>query len=131
MSIPESLADVAVFIAQTTQGTGGATTQPAAPAPTWARLVQSLGSMLPIFLLIIVFFWMTTRTRRKQEREKQDMLGAMKRGDRVQTIGGILGNVVEVHENWVLVKVDEGNNTKVKFARSAIHRVLGDEAEAK
>ena len=131
MSIPESLADVALFIAQTTQATGGATTQEAAPVPAWAQLVRSLGSMLPFLLLIIVFFWMTTRTRRKQEREKQDMLGAMKRGDRVQTIGGILGNVVEVHENWVLVKVDEGNNTKVKFARSAIHRVLGDEAEAK
>ena len=126
MSIPEFLADVATFIAQTTQG---ATSQPA--APTWARVVQSLAQMLPIFLLIIVFFWMTTRTRRKQEREKQDMLGAMKRGDRVQTIGGILGNVVEVREDRILLKVDEGNNTKVWFARSAIHRVLGDEAEAK
>ncbi len=130
MSIPESLADMATFIAQTTQATG-ATSQPAAPVPTWVQMFRSVGSMLPIFLLIIVFFWMTSRSRRKQERQKQDMLGAMKRGDRVQTIGGILGNIVEVHENWILVKVDESNNTKVKFARSAIHRVLGDEAEAK
>ena len=126
MSIPEFLADAATLLAQTTRG---ATTQP--PKPWWAQLVQTLSSVMPIILLLVVFFWVTTRTRRRQEREKQDMLGAIKRGDRVQTIGGILGNVVEVHENWVLVKVDEGNNTKVKFARSAIHRVLGDEAEAK
>ena len=39
--------------------------------------------------------------------------------------------IPEPRENWVLVKVDESNNTKVKFARSAIHRVLGEEAEAK
>jgi preprotein translocase subunit YajC len=130
LSIPESLADVATFVAQATQATG-ATTQQTAPVPTWVQLFRSVGSMLPIFLLIIVFFWMTSRARRKQEREKQDMLGAMKRGDRVQTIGGILGNVVEVREDRILLKVDEGNNTKVWFARSAIHRVLGDEAEAK
>jgi preprotein translocase subunit YajC len=59
------------------------------------------------------------------------MLDAMKRGDRVQTIGGILGNVVEVRPDKILLKVDEGNNTKVWFARTAILRVLGDEAEAK
>jgi preprotein translocase subunit YajC len=94
-------------------------------------MVQSLGPTMPFIVLIVVFFWMTTRSRKRQEREKQDMLGAMKRGDRVQTIGGILGNVVEVREDRILLKVDEGNNTKVWFARSAIHRVLGDEAEAK
>jgi preprotein translocase subunit YajC len=125
LSIPAFLADFATLLAQTTRA---ATTQ---PKPWWAQLVQSLGSVMPLILLVVVFFWVTTRTRRKQEREKRDMLGAMKRGDRVQTIGGILGNIVEVREDKILVKVDEGNNTKVWFARSAIHRVLGDEADAK
>jgi preprotein translocase subunit YajC len=128
LSIPESLADVATFIAQTTQGTPPATQD---TAPSWARMIQGLGPMLPIIVLMIVFVWMSTRTRRRQEREKQQMLGAMKRGDRVQTIGGALGNVVEVRDDRILLKVDEGNNTKVWFARSAILRVLGEEAEAK
>lgn len=128
MSIPESLADVAVFIAQATQNVAPPTSR---PKPGWAQLVTSLGTTLPFIVLIVLFFWMTTRSRKKQEREKQDMLGAMKRGDRVQTIGGLLGNVVEVREDRILLKVDEGNNTKVWFARSAIHRVLGEEAEAK
>ena len=128
MSIPESLAAVATFVAQTTQG-APPTTQDT--APPLVRMIQGLGPMLPIIVLMIVFVWMSTRTRRRQEREKQNMLGAMKRGDRVQTIGGILGNVVEVRDDRILLKVDEGNNTKVWFARSAIARVLGEEAEAK
>jgi preprotein translocase subunit YajC len=99
--------------------------------PGWARLVQSLGPMLPIILVMVLFIWMTSRSRKRQEQQKKDMLGAMKRGDRVQTIGGILGNVVEVRDDRILLKVDESNNTKVWFARSAIHRVLGEEAEAK
>jgi len=45
----------------------------------------------------------------------------------VQTIGGILAGVVEVREDRVLLKVDETSNTKIWFARSAVHKVLGEE----
>ena len=129
MSIPESLAAVATFLAQQQPTTTTApTTQ---PMPTVLRVIRDMGVMLPMLLLLVLFVVMSSRTRKRQEQEKQNMLGAMKRGDRVQTIGGILGNVVEVREDRILLKVDEGNNTKVWFARSAIHRVLGDEADAK
>ena len=124
MSIPESLAAVATFIAQTT----GPSTQPKRPG--WVEMLTS-SPIVPLVLVMLVFLVFSSRTRRRQERAKQDMLGAMKRGDRVQTIGGILGNVVEVRDDRILLKVDEGNNTKVWFARNAILRVLGDEADAK
>ena len=127
MSIPAFLATTATFLAQV-PATGPTTQQ---NVPGWARLVQSIGPMLPLILVMVLFIVMTSRSRKRQEKIKQDMLGQMKRGDRVQTIGGILGNVVEVREDRILLKVDESNNTKVWFARSAIHRVLGDEAEAK
>ena len=58
------------------------------------------------------------------------MLGGLKKGDRIQTIGGILGTVVEARETDVLVKVDESSNTKIRFSRSAMHRVV-DETDAK
>ena len=60
------------------------------------------------------------------------MLDTLKKGDRVQTIGGVLGTVVEARDTDVLVKVDESSNTKIRFSRNAIHRVLDeDKAEAK
>jgi preprotein translocase subunit YajC len=121
------------LLAQTTQQavSATATTQPAAQeVPAFARIIQSLG-MFPILAAILLLFWFSSRNKKKAEQQKQSLLNSMKRGVRVQTIGGILGSVVEVHPDWVLVKVDESNNTKVKFARSAIHRVLGEEAEAK
>ena len=132
MSIPAFVAEAANFIAQVQPATNPAapTTQPDAPA--FVRFIQSMGIMFPLLLVMILFIWMSSRTRKRQEQQKLDMLGAMKRGDRVQTIGGILGNVVEVKEDRILLKVDESNNTKVWFARSAIHRVLGgEETEAK
>jgi preprotein translocase subunit YajC len=89
--------------------------------------------MFPLLMIMIIFMGMQFFSKRKQDKERQSQLAAMKRGDRVQTIGGILGTIVEVREGDVLVKVDESNNTKIKFARSAIARVTTDEdkAEAK
>jgi preprotein translocase subunit YajC len=46
----------------------------------------------------------------------------------VQTIGGVLGTVVDVRDNEVLVKVDETNNVKIRFNRTAIKEVLQDAA---
>ena len=105
---------------------------PATPAPTpppwWAQPSQQL----PILLMIMdaVMMIMGTKSKRKQDKQLTDLLGNLKRGDKVQTIGGIIGTVVEARENDVLLKVDETNNTKIKFARKAIHRVLVDEAPA-
>jgi preprotein translocase subunit YajC len=66
------------------------------------------------------------RSKKNQDRSRQDMLKQLKRGDRIQTIGGIIGTVVEAREDEVLVKVDESSNTKLRFVRSAIHRVITD-----
>ena len=52
------------------------------------------------------------------------MVQALAKNDRVQTIGGILGTVIEVGDDSVTLKVDEANNTKMKVAPAAIARVL-------
>jgi preprotein translocase subunit YajC len=116
------------ILAQTTNTAAGPTTsgQPV-PAP-----LEFIRGILPILLLVIVFFFLMTSSKRKQEKQHKDMLSNLKKGDRVQTIGGIIGTVVEARENEILVKVDESSNTKIKFSRSAIHRVLEeDKAENK
>lgn len=100
-------------------------TQPGGSAPGWAQLVKS--PMFLIFGLLIVFWFFIMRSKRNQEKQRQDMLSALKRGDRVQTIGGMLGSVVEAREDEVLVKVDESSNTKIWFVRAAIHRVTTPE----
>ena len=81
--------------------------------------------------MIIVIYVLMFTSRRKQDRQKKDLLGNIKRGDRVQTVGGILGKVVEAEESKVLLKVDESSNTKIWFSRNAIHRVLGEEKNEK
>jgi len=106
---------------------------PAAPAtqpsgPWFADLFRS--PMTPLIGVVLLMYLFMISSKRKAAKQKNDLLGAIKRGDRVQTIGGIIGTVVEARDNEVLVKVDETNNTKIKFSRKAIQRVLEDDAAA-
>jgi len=52
------------------------------------------------------------------------MISAIKKHDRVQTIGGVIGSVVEVKPDYIVLKVDESSNTRITFSRSAIAQVL-------
>lgn len=78
------------------------------------------------FVLLYVFMG---RGRRKQEAKRKAMLANLKKGDKVTTIGGIVGTVIEVREDDVTVKVDETNNVRMKFLRRAVQGI-GDEAKA-
>jgi preprotein translocase subunit YajC len=117
-----------ILLAQATQP--AASTSPAAggtqpPPPEWLTFLGN--PMFMIVLLLVVFFLFTTGGKRKEEKQRQAMLNQLKKGDRIQTIGGVLGTVVEARDNEVLVKVDESSNTKMRFTRSAIHRVIEEE----
>lgn len=98
-----------------------ATTQPGAqqpPADSFFRF------MLPLLLALGVFWVFMMRGQRKERHKQADMLAHLKRSDRVQTIGGILGTIVDVRDQEVVLKVDETNNVKMRFNRSAIKEVL-------
>ena len=109
--------DLCLLLAQT------ATTQPAGgggapPQDSFLRF------MLPMLLALGVFYFFLFRGQKKERQKVQDMLGNLKRNDRVQTVGGVLGTVVDVRETEVVLKVDEANNVKMRFSRGAIKEVL-------
>ncbi len=71
-------------------------------------------------LLVVVFYFFLIRPQSKKQKETQKMLDALKKGDKVVTIGGIHGVVSSVDEKNVIVKVDD--TTKIKFTRSSCKR---------
>lgn len=101
---------------------GMPTTQPTGTQdPPWWT-----GPFVPLLFGILILYFFVFRSKRTQDRQRKDMLAQLGKGDRIQTIGGILGTVIEARENEVLVKVDESSNTKLRFSRSAIHRVIDE-----
>ena len=124
MNLPAILAQTAPSATQGSQ-TNGPT-----PAPPIAEFLRSPLTLILIVAVVMMLFM--GKSKRSEEKKRQDMLGQLKKGDEIQTIGGIIGKVVEAREDRVLVKVDENSNTKVWFSRNAIHRVLEEEkAETK
>ncbi len=103
-----------------------------APAPVdrpWYASPQQF--IFPLMIgLIVLMFLTSSKTKRAEQKKRDEMLQNLNRGARVVTIGGILGTVVDARENEVVLKVDEGSNTKIKFTRDAINRVLTDEDTA-
>ena len=86
-----------------------------------------IGSLLPFLLIIVIFYLFLIRPQNKKQKETQKMLDALKKGDKVITIGGIHGTVSSVKENTVIVKVDD--DCKLEFNRTAISSVELTEAE--
>jgi preprotein translocase subunit YajC len=109
-----------------TTGASGTALKPA-PGP-----MDSIVTFAPLILGVILLYFFMFRSKKKQDQERKSLIDGIKKGDEVQTIGGVFGKVVEARDDRVQVKVDETTNTKVWFARSAIHRVVtGEKAEAK
>jgi len=81
-----------------------------------------------MFVLIFVVFWFfLIRPQKKKQKETEAMIAAVKKNDKVTTIGGIKGVVSSVKEKTVVLKVDE--NTKMEFNKSAISSVDTKESE--
>lgn len=98
-------------------------------------LLQSAGgttaaliNFLPIVAIGLVFYFLVIAPANKQRKKQQEMLSALKKGDRVLTTGGIYGTIQGVEPEAVYLKIAE--NVKVKVARSAISGVVTGETEA-
>jgi preprotein translocase subunit YajC len=86
-------------------------------------------SFLPIVAIIAIFYFLIIRPQNKRQKETQKMLAALKKGDRIVTIGGIHGTIQSVKESTVIVRVDD--NTRLEFSRSAISNVEAASKEDK
>jgi preprotein translocase subunit YajC len=83
-----------------------------------------------VFLFVIMYFLLFRGPRRQQQQHRQ-LVQSLKKNDRVRTIGGIFGTVVEVKGDEVILKVDESSNTKLRISTSAISKNLSEEGKEK
>jgi len=106
---------------------GGA---PAAGGPSGAPSgLQAIWSILPFVLILGAFFWMMSRSQKKRERARKEMLDAIRPKDDVMTIGGIRGRVMQIKEEEIVLRIDPDKDIRITMAKSAISRRLGDEPQ--
>lgn len=114
---------------QGTEAGQAATAQPKAPP---AQEENPMSMMLPLIILWVgVFYFFFIRPQKKKDKERREKIDSLKKGDRVVSIGGIHGTIVNLANDTITLKVDEKTGTTMKFARAAVNDVVSEEKEEK
>jgi len=98
-------------------------------SPAWAQEAAGaagpgvLEAILPIVLIFVVFYFLLIRPQQKKMKQHKEMLGSIRRGDRIVTGGGIIGTVAKVVDDNE-VAVDVAENVRVRVRRELISTVL-------
>ena len=79
--------------------------------------------MLPLLAIGAVVWFLIFAPERKARKKREEMLGALKKGDKVVTTGGLHGQIADVRENEVVIKCGE---VRLTFSRSSVHQVEGE-----
>ncbi len=82
----------------------------------------SLLSLLPMFGIVILFYFLLIRPQSKRAKEHKQMTEGLQRGDEVITNGGFLGMIISVSESYVIVEI--APNVEVTVAKSSIQTLL-------
>ena len=101
--------------------------------PAGAGIISLIGSMFPLIIMFVLMYFLMIRPEKKRKKKEKAMLDALKRGDRICTIGGIYGTIVNIKDDTITLSVGN-DNVKLVFARWAIRNVeeltIENDAEA-
>ena len=108
-------------VAQTTaKGTKG--------APEQQGAFGGIMGMLPMILIFAAMFYLMWRGQAKERKKREEMLSAIKAGDKIVTIGGLCGVVAEVKADGYMIKI--ADNVKIETTKNAIGSVITPETAA-
>lgn len=102
-------------------GTAEGAVDPTAVSPA----ASILGMVVPMVLMVAVFYFLLIRPQRKKDKKVKEMLDNLKKGDRVTTIGGIYGTILNIKDETITLAVGQSGDkpTEMTVARWAIRGV--------
>lgn len=86
---------------------------------------DTLSSLLPIGMLVLMFvamYFLTIRPQKKAEKEANEMRNNLEIGDEITTIGGIVGKIVSIKEETCVIETSK-NGTKIRILKQAVRNV--------
>lgn len=86
-------------------------------------------SLLPLFLILVVFYFFFIRPQTKKSKEQKKFRDALKKGDKVITIGGVHGKINDVKETTIVIEI--ADNVRVTVEKSAVVADPGDIQQTK
>ncbi len=84
--------------------------------------LDMLTSFLPMAAIFVVFYFLLIRPQQKRAREQKDLLAALEKGNEVITVGGVVGRITKINEQYVTLEVATG--VEMTMQRSAVSQLL-------
>ncbi len=85
----------------------------------------ALQQILLIVVILVIFYFFMIRPQMKRSKEQKKFRDSLQKGQRVVTIGGIHGKIVDIQENTVSIEVEDGS--RLRMEKSAIASNIGDQ----
>lgn len=83
---------------------------------------SSLMSLLPMILLFGVFYFLLIRPQQKRQKEHKNMVAGLSKGDEIVTMGGLLGKVLDVEDNFLTVEI--AKDTQIRVQRMSVQAMM-------
>ena len=81
-----------------------------------------LMSFLPIILMFVLLYFLMIRPQMKRAKEQKAMIEALQKGDEVVALGGLIGKIIEINEQYATLEI--APNTEVKIQRPSVQLLL-------
>ena len=88
--------------------------------------MEILSQLLPFVILIAIMYFVIIRPQQKAAKNHQEMIEALKKGDKIVTVGGIISTINKVEEKFLNIKIND--DIIVKITKDAVARKYEDEA---
>ncbi|HHX77383.1 MAG TPA: preprotein translocase subunit YajC [Firmicutes bacterium] len=89
--------------------------------------MEALQGFLPLILFLVVFYFFLIRPQQKHQKMRKEMIASLKKGDKIVTIGGIIGTIKELREEDMTVRL--GDNLDIKMMKYSVDRVTNEEGQ--
>lgn len=85
-------------------------------------MTEQLTAFWPIILMVVIFYFLLWRPQKKQQKRRQEMLDSLKPGDKIVTVGGVMGTIVSLHDDYLVIRV--ADKVEIRVTRAAVAQVL-------
>lgn len=89
--------------------------------------MEGLAQFLPIIIMFAIFYFLLIRPQQKKAKQRNAMLAALKKGDKVVTIGGLHGTIQDLDNDTITLRI--AHNVHVTFERAAVNTVVSSSSE--
>ena len=85
-------------------------------------MTEQLTAFWPIILMVVIFYFLLWRPQKKQQKRRQEMLDSLKPGAIIVSVGGVMGTIVSLHDDYLVIRV--ADKVEIRVTRAAVAQVL-------